>query len=72
MVTHSGILAWKIHGQRSWVGYSPWGHKELDTTVRPTHIRAPTIGTHLTCSIASAETLDVVTFFLNQITFYFF
>jgi len=20
------------HGQRSVVGYSPWGHKELDTT----------------------------------------
>ena len=23
MVTHSGILAWRIHGQRSLVGYSP-------------------------------------------------
>ena len=22
----------KFHGQRSWVGYSPWGQKELDTT----------------------------------------
>ena len=22
------------HGQRSQVGYSPWGHKELDTTER--------------------------------------
>ena len=32
MATHSGILAWKkSHGQRSLVGYSPWGHKELDT-----------------------------------------
>ena len=27
MATHSSILAWKIHGQRSLVGYSPWGHK---------------------------------------------
>jgi len=26
--THSSILAWGIHGQRSLVGYSPWGHKE--------------------------------------------
>ena len=26
--THSSILAWRIHGQRSLVGYSPWGHKE--------------------------------------------
>ena len=27
MVTHSSILAWEIHGQRSLAGYSPWGHK---------------------------------------------
>ena len=32
MATHSTILAWKIHGQRSVAGYSPWGRKELDTT----------------------------------------
>ena len=32
MATHSSILAWRIHGQRSLVGYSPWDHKELDTT----------------------------------------
>ena len=27
MATHSSILAWRIHGQRSLVGYSPWGHR---------------------------------------------
>ena len=27
MATHSSILAWESHGQRSLVGYSPWGHK---------------------------------------------
>ena len=32
MATHSIILAGKSHGQRSLVVYSPWGHKELDTT----------------------------------------
>ena len=32
MATHSSILAWRIHGQGSLAGYSPWGHKELDTT----------------------------------------
>ena len=32
MTTHCSILAWRIHGQRSLVGYSPWGHKELDRT----------------------------------------
>ena len=31
---HSSTIAWKIHGQRSLVGYSPWGHKESDTTER--------------------------------------
>ena len=36
MATHSSILAWRI----PWTeepgggGYSPWGHKELDTTKR--------------------------------------
>ena len=30
--THSSILAWRIHGQRCLVDYSPWGHKESDTT----------------------------------------
>ena len=25
------FLPGKFHGQRSLVGYSPWGHKELDT-----------------------------------------
>ena len=36
MATHSSILAWRIHGQRSLVGYSPWGHKESDMTERLT------------------------------------
>ena len=32
MATHSSILAWRICGQRSLVGYSAWGCKELDRT----------------------------------------
>ena len=32
MATHSGILAGKSHGQRSLAGYSPWGHRESNTT----------------------------------------
>ena len=32
MATHSSVLAWKIHGQRSLLSYSPWGRKESDTT----------------------------------------
>ena len=30
----SVFLPGKFHGQRSLVGYSPWGHKEPDTTVQ--------------------------------------
>ena len=26
------LLPGKSHGRRSLIGYSPWGHKELDTT----------------------------------------
>ena len=38
MTTHSSILVWKKSlGQRSLVGYSPWGHKELDTTIQHHH-----------------------------------
>ena len=32
MATHSSTLAGESHGQRSLVGYSPWGRKELDMT----------------------------------------
>ena len=32
MATHSSILPGKSHGQKSLVGYSPWGCKELDMT----------------------------------------
>ena len=32
MVIHSVFLPGESHGQRSLVGCSPWGHKELDTT----------------------------------------
>ena len=30
MATHSNILAWRSHGQRSLAGYSPGDCKELD------------------------------------------
>ena len=32
--THYSIFAWKIPWTEFLVGYSPWGHKELDTTER--------------------------------------
>ena len=32
MAIHPSILAWKFHGQRSLVGYGPWGLKESDSS----------------------------------------
>ena len=32
MASHSSTLDWDIHGWRSLVGCSPWGHEESDTT----------------------------------------
>ena len=37
MATPYSILAWRIHGQRSLAGYSPWGRKELDMTEHTPH-----------------------------------
>jgi len=39
MAIHSSCLPEEFHGQRSLVGYSPWGRKESDTTERLTHIQ---------------------------------
>ena len=33
------FLPGKFHGQRSLAGYSPWGHKESDTTEQARSIR---------------------------------
>ena len=32
MATYASLLAWRIHGQGSLAGYSPWGRKESDTS----------------------------------------
>ena len=32
IATHSSVLAWRIPWMGSLAGYSPSGHKELDTT----------------------------------------
>ena len=42
MAIHSSNLAWEILWTRSSVGYSPWGRKELDTTLLlSTHVLLP-------------------------------
>ena len=38
MTTHSSILAWETHRQRSMVGYCPWGHKRIRHTELLNHI----------------------------------
>ena len=45
MATHSSILAWESHGQRSLVGYSLWGHKKYTTEHTRTMIYALLLGT---------------------------
>ena len=40
MASHSSILAWKSYGQRSLVGCSPWGRRELGTNERLTLARS--------------------------------
>ena len=42
MATHSGILAWRIHEQRSLAGYSPWGQKESAMTEHLIHTHTHT------------------------------
>ena len=38
MATHTPVfLPREFHGQRSLVGYRPWGHKESDTAEQLTH-----------------------------------
>ena len=54
MATHSGILAGKSHGQSSLVGYSPWGHKELDTTEAAEHAGM------VTCAVEYAFLIDII------------
>ena len=37
MATHSSILAWENHRQRSLAGYSPWGCKEPEMAEAAEH-----------------------------------
>ena len=41
LATHASVLTWKIPWTEKPEGYSPWGHKESDTTERVTHIDTP-------------------------------
>ena len=47
----------KFHGPRSLAGYSPWGHKESDTTEQPphTHTQACFLRHGEACSLQYAD-----------------
>ena len=55
-----GFLPGEPHGQRSWVGYSPWDHKELDTLKQ--------LSAYL---LISNSILELILFFYSWITFLF-
>ena len=53
----------EFHGQRSLAGYSPWSHKESDTTKQLTH----NIGVEVVCNfrtekafLSKTENLDAI------------
>ena len=50
------LLPGKSHGQRSLAGYSPWGHKELDTTKVTEHTRACILIADLLFCMAETDT----------------
>ena len=53
MATCSSILARKFHGQRKPAGYSPWGHRELDTTEHAAHTVGKQLGHLPICSLTA-------------------
>ena len=67
MATHSSILAWKFHGQRSLVGYSLWDCKEYNTT-ECTHTH-----THISfCALVDFEKFQNELYcFFSKIKMYF-
>ena len=66
METHFSILAWKNHGHRSLAGYSPGGHKELDTTEHST--AAYSSAEHTVVSLAIYLSMDLSCFQFSAIT----
>ena len=54
------FLPGESHGQRSLVGYDPWGCKESDTTeaTEHAHTRVRKVGTVLYLAVAAPETVN--------------
>ena len=54
------FLPWESHGQRSLVGHSPWGRKELDTAEGLTHTHTWICSEHREFTIKSHLCGDIV------------
>ena len=63
------LLPWKLHGQRSLAGYSPWGRKESDMTERA-WTRNPQTGLHMERQVYFHETylLSMVCVYISLYT----
>ena len=62
MATSSSVLPRKVHGQRSLVGYSPWGHKDSDVIQWLNNKREKTTGYKLLKCIFFCSRWKAVTF----------
>ena len=58
------FLPGEFHGQRSLAGYSPWSHRELDTTEQITQKRLFSSFSLSTVKAVSSAYLRLLTFFL--------
>ena len=52
MATHSVFLPREFHGQRSLVGYSPWGHKGLDMAEVTEHTQRSKLSNNVKVTVA--------------------
>ena len=72
LAIHSTNLAWKIHGWRRLGGYSPWAHKESDTTEQlhflSLSLRAQSMPSSLQGFISSVQSLSHVRLFATPWT----
>ena len=63
------FLPGEFHGQRSLLGYSPWGHKELDMTERLTlsfFIHTIDTGLEVLCTVPCTDTIPIPFFFFKE------
>ena len=73
MATHASILAWRIPWTEEPGSYSPWGHKESDTTEATQHAHihhAPLTAAGLQYSLKSGSMISSALFFFGNFSTY--